>query len=389
MRKCLILFLFFCSAVLRAQQDNPLRISSSDTRLIRNDDGSFELYVRKVAGRESILLTDSTADSSQMADSYTLRAYQNHPSYGRRILNGVYIDNEERRRRNLEPLYFLTDSSAEVVPRFGTDSEWFHIHLPRAVIFGYPWSIEGQFDFEEGTWFNIRAFALKDTDYGSRRLNTDYRDNPFLLRTRSEKPPLNVREIPFDAMSSQTNGKFFRPKDSEEMVRMASAIIQHHRSDSVDIAFVIDTTISMKQHMDYVKKELLPQMYRQMHEVYPNRKLRFGIVLYRDYPPDQYLTRVTPLSDDMAVIERTIEDVVVGGGGDIPEAVYEGVYAALTELDWQGTERIIIQIGDAPPHRTPVKDIDEALVLATAKEKNAVIYTIFLPDSRQGQGQQN
>src|SRR5262249_1826747 len=41
------------------------------------------------------------------------------------------------------------------------------------------------------------------------------------------------------------------------------------------------------------------------------------------------------------------------GGGDAPEAVYDGLEAACGELDWRPhSRRLAVLIGDAPPHGT-------------------------------------
>jgi hypothetical protein len=370
---------------LYGQQNEALHILPSQTHIVANADGSFELYVQKVPGLESILLTDSTADSDNLADSFALRAYNNHPSFEneRRILNGVIIDNIQRISAGLEPLYFLTTSSASFAPFLDDGKLYFHLHLPASVIYGYPWSVEGQFDFVSGTWFNIRAFALKNTDYGNRQYSNDYRDNPFILQGNKPIVTYPTAQANFEALANATGGQFYRPENSTEMVNLIKEqMLKGEQSTSFDVAFVIDSTISMKQHITYLKKELVPILLTKLAQNSGNNKLRLALVLYRDYPPNQYLTRVSAFTTQAKNFEETIKAIQVGGGGDIPEALYEGLYDGLTKLDWQGNRRLIIQLGDAPPHPKPLGNVTSTMVIDEAIKKNITIVTLFLPENR-------
>lgn len=52
----------------------------------------------------------------------------------------------------------------------------------------------------------------------------------------------------------------------------------------------------------------------------------------------------------MEKVRKAINDAKVDGGGDAPEAVFAGLVRCL-ELPWaQGSYRVVILIGDAPPH---------------------------------------
>ncbi|MCL2520348.1 MAG: VWA domain-containing protein [Spirochaetaceae bacterium] len=368
---------------------NPLQIGAGETRIFANRDGSFELFVLAVPGRASILLTDSSVDESQLADSYALRSYDEHISLvgERRILDGVYIDNTDRIARGLEPVFFLMSSRPLAVPFFNDEREWFHIHLPSAVIWGYPWGREGQFEFNEGTWFNIRAFALPDTNYGNNQYGVDYYDSAFIIRTGIPLPQLPPPHRPFQVFTAATGGRFWGDvQQSSQLGAITQDILAAHSAgNTIDLAFVIDTTLSMKVHLDYIKDELLTNLMQQVQAANPSRTLRLAIVRYRDYPPAQYLTRTAAFSTDLASHNAFIRAIIAGGGGDIPEAVYEGLQAAL-QLDWQSDERIIIQIGDAPPHPTPrgrgEQWVDGQMVIDLANQKNIKLYAIYMQDPR-------
>ena len=67
------------------------------------------------------------------------------------------------------------------------------------------------------------------------------------------------------------------------------------------------------------------------------------------------------------------------GGRDIPEAIYEALFAALTHYEWTGDVREIILVGDAPPHPLPRGSITEEIVYDQARELGVRINTIMLP----------
>ncbi len=81
--------------------------------------------------------------------------------------------------------------------------------------------------------------------------------------------------------------------------------------------------------------------------------LRVGLVEYRDHPPqDQsFAAQVHPFTADLQQAQAVIEHLVPNGGGDGPEAVYDGLFAAGADLQWQAhSQRLAVLVGDAPPH---------------------------------------
>lgn len=343
-----------------------LKILPEETRLLRNADGSFELYVLKTEGRESILLVDSSADPNGITDNYALRAYDWDASYGdeKRLLNGKLLEAEE-------PLYFLMSSNAQSVEGFPEGTRWFHIHMPAAVLYGYPWGREGQFEIKPGTWLNVRAFSAPHADY-----QQPYGDNPFVISRKIKEEPRAEREEPFFVLAAQTQGRFYNVKNSAEMLESIGALLLENQAQPLDIAFVIDTTISMKDDIEAIKKELAALLAENYGET---GAARIGFTLYRDYG-EQYLTQPHSFSSDIKTAQNILQGITVAGGRDIPEAVYEGLETALDQLSWQSAARIIVQIGDAPPHAKPRGEASQATALAKAAAKNVKIYCILLPD---------
>ena len=81
--------------------------------------------------------------------------------------------------------------------------------------------------------------------------------------------------------------------------------------------------------------------------------IRFGIVSYRDHPPQDrtYVTRVFDFTDKIKVVYKEISGLNPSEGGDTPEAVADGLYDARTKLSWQkDSYKALLLVGDAPPH---------------------------------------
>jgi hypothetical protein len=80
--------------------------------------------------------------------------------------------------------------------------------------------------------------------------------------------------------------------------------------------------------------------------------LRVALVEYRDHPPQEmsYVTRHYALTNDLAKIQKVIDGLYASGGGDAPEAVFDGVHEAAVLTEWRkNSARFILLVGDAPP----------------------------------------
>jgi hypothetical protein len=81
--------------------------------------------------------------------------------------------------------------------------------------------------------------------------------------------------------------------------------------------------------------------------------LAYGLVLYRDHPPQDmtYISRYMQLTTNYELFKQAVIDMKAGGGGDGPEAVIDGLYDAIGNIQWRGnSEKFIYHILDSPPH---------------------------------------
>ncbi|KAF0529172.1 kinase-like protein [Gigaspora margarita] len=93
-----------------------------------------------------------------------------------------------------------------------------------------------------------------------------------------------------------------------------------------------------------------------------NIKFWVGFCGYRDYSDDinEHL-QIFDFTNSYEKFKTYITSKVTAkGGDDIPEDVLGGLNAAITRMTWSNTTRILIHIGDAPPHgRNYTRDYDK------------------------------
>jgi len=120
----------------------------------------------------------------------------------------------------------------------------------------------------------------------------------------------------------------------------------------MDVAFVVDTTGSMKDDIRAVK-DSLSQIVSHITSRTKDLEIRFGVVSYRDHPPQDrtYVTKVFDFTDNVKRVKKLIADLRPSEGGDTPEAVADGLFDARTKLSWdKDAYKVMLLVGDAPPH---------------------------------------
>jgi hypothetical protein len=121
-------------------------------------------------------------------------------------------------------------------------------------------------------------------------------------------------------------------------------------SNDVDVVFVFDATGSMGDELRYLQEEMKDVIARAK-EATGGLNIRTGAVVYRDHG-DEYLTRISRLTEDIRTTQTFIDKQEANGGGDYPEAMPEALMAALNSAGWdpEARARIAFLILDAPCH---------------------------------------
>lgn len=421
MKKGFLFFITLC-VVSFALSAEDLIVHPEDVRLVYDDGQKFEnasgyhLYIRKKDGMESVMLVETTKDPSGVNDNYAYRALTYNEINGDEIryLNGKRLVSEYSK-------FSLIDSTAEDDEVFG---KAFHIYIPSEIQYGYPWGRNGTVKIDRGTFINIRSFAKKYADYTGA-----FADNPFMfdLGKPVEKPKPPVVEVAevileqpveaepepepveepviltdeynpaaaesFKDIAGFSGGQMVFSKGPESISDdLMGAIDRISPKHYVDVVFAIDATGSMKDDIQKLREEWVPQLLDKLKEF---EDIRIGLLLYRDYG-DNFNYKKLPVkfydfTRDVNQFKRDLNSFKIYGteGGDIPEAVYEALWGAMEFYEWRPhVYRKIILIGDAEPHPTPrgSKKYSKDLVALTSREKNVIIDTIIVPDDKSKRG---
>jgi VWA domain-containing protein len=136
-----------------------------------------------------------------------------------------------------------------------------------------------------------------------------------------------------------------RPTAKNEIRAAVDALNQ------VDLCFTVDTTGSMGPFIQAAKQHLLETIRTLRAD--QGIDLQAGLVEYRDHPPQDrsFVTRLYPLTADLEEMQRVINSLRADGGGDAPEAVFDGVHDACNRMSWREHScRFVLLVGDSPPH---------------------------------------
>jgi hypothetical protein len=359
-------FFFFCVFSLARLSGQDLSLVPEDFRFEQRADSGFHLFIRKKAAISSVLLTESTRDPSMNADNFAYRALEWNPVNGNeiRLLNGVPIPRESR-------VFSLIASATEPHPELG---EAFHIFVPWVVYYGYEDGRHGEVLMTNGTYINVRTFSFPYADYRG-----SFADNPFVLQgvqRPAEEPAVEQIEEVEEAyveIARKANGDFIYASNPSDLIDIIESLLKREEGKSIDVVICLDTTGSMGKYIDSVRRMLIPMMRRTLVADW-----RIGMVLYRDYPPDAYITKIVPFTKDFSSFQRNLNAIVTWGGGDVPEAVYEALYDGADKFPWAAESRLLILVGDAPPHPVQRGDISQEMALEKIAEKGLNLSAILL-----------
>ena len=119
------------------------------------------------------------------------------------------------------------------------------------------------------------------------------------------------------------------------------------RRYGLDVVIVFDSTGSMSGEINQVKGKI-DRIGSALMKLVP--KTRIGVTTYRD-DGDAYLVKGLPMTNDIQQVKTYLDTITAGGGGDLPEAVQEGLRWSMDNNQFRSRARkIILLFGDAPPH---------------------------------------
>ena len=394
-------------SIVYTSEQQKIRVENQNVRLIADkENGGYHLYVKKSPNINSILLTETTKDPTGKNDSYAYRAKEYNKINGdeKRILNGEFLVSEGAK-------YSLVDSTPEETDFFGPA---FHIYIPQTLVYGYEWSRNEEIQIDKGTFINIRSFEKPYADYEG-----SYVDNPFMfdfvkikkpkkiqktkakkeekpkeeILTKIEEPEVLEEEtiliddynpVAYEKLN-EVSKDLILSKGPETLIEDIKSVLEEDKDAVLDVVFAIDTTGSMKNDMEKLRTDFEPLLKELFKD---NNNARVGLLLYRDYG-DGYNYKELPVKpygfvNNFSAITKNLNAVRIYGkeGGDVPEAVYEAMYASSQFFAWrfEAKKRVVI-IGDAEPHPYPRKTgkYSKEYVTGLLETQGVKVTTILLP----------
>ncbi len=367
-----------------------LSVKSSDIIVEKDKISGYHVFIKQKDGVNSVLLTETSKDPTNKVANYAYRSSEWNEINGneKRILDGKFLESEYSKNS-------IVDSSVENHETLGNA---FHLYLPEKLIYGYPWTRNGEVKIEKGTFISIRTFEKPYADYSG-----GYLDNPFMFNFIPRKKEPATKEI--EPKKETILSEFYNPNAvdsfkelsedgfmtySEGPESLVDDILKSFKNinpkDRVDVVFAVDATGSMKNDIEYLRQNLIPQLEAELLNF---GSVRLGLLLYRDYG-DNYTYQGLPVkffdfvytSDEFYA---NLNDFKIRGneGGDVPEAVYEALYGSMEFYNWDPkAQKKIILIGDAEPHKRPRGSIKctKEMVLELSRQKNILIDAIIIPE---------
>ena len=136
--------------------------------------------------------------------------------------------------------------------------------------------------------------------------------------------------------------------------------------------FVVDTTGSMGDELNYLKEEIKDVIER----IDTDQKIRLSLLFYRD-EGDQYVTNFFDFTTNINEQINNINLQKSSGGGDFEEAVDVALNLGITQGSWNDySNKILIHVLDAPPHSTKQNLNLFANSLLTAAQKGIRIIPV-------------
>ncbi|MDL2207238.1 hypothetical protein LJB82_00775 [Desulfovibrio sp. OttesenSCG-928-M16] len=162
-----------------------------------------------------------------------------------------------------------------------------------------------------------------------------------------------------------------------------------------DVVFVMDTTRSMQPYIAKVTEVVRTISKNIAANPALNEKIAFGVWAYRDsmsipdigYLVNNFTPQLKPVEDFLPVLEQVKETAT--DSVDMPEDMFAGLEAAITQTAWRGDEamRIIVLVGDAPSHELGHKwnssgqDENTLRILATQNRINLLSLHVMNPNA--------
>lgn len=223
-----------------------------------------------------------------------------------------------------------------------------------------------------GEYTLIEGALLKANDtVTGKRISQGPTPSIFVRAVNKDETPV-VPEVPKKPEVLEVPEVPNVPKEPEEPKKPKAT----QKPPKIDVLFLIDSTGSMGDEIKVVKEKIEDIIFEVLNGT-PKPDVRFAIVTYRDRG-DDYITKTFDFTKDVEEIKAFLRGIKARCGGDGPESVNEALHVAINECEWGDDEHVkmILLIGDAPPHMDYKDDYDYREEVVIAKQKGIKIHVI-------------
>jgi hypothetical protein len=231
-------------------------------------------------------------------------------------------------------------------------------------------------DDDDGRPVSGAKVGLRDPDGKVLATRTTYADGRVLLYP--PRPSGQDTSVAYDVVVTKGDASATAALDAEARAQTITLPDAARIADPVpvDIVFLLDATGSMGDEIEQLKANVV-SVAEQLDKLSPRPDVRFALTSYRDRG-DEYVTRTTDFTSDVAAFTETLRGVVANGGGDTPESLNAGLHDALAEPAWRDgdTIKLVFLVADAAPHLDYTDDADYAQEMVTAAERGIKIHPI-------------
>ena len=123
--------------------------------------------------------------------------------------------------------------------------------------------------------------------------------------------------------------------------------------NKIEIMFVVDSTGSMSDEMNYIKSEII-DVIGKVRTRNPDSQINLAMMVYRD-TGDTYVTKYNDFTADVEAQQKWFAKQTASGGGDLPEAVEVAMKEAVSKQWSENSTKLIIHVADAPSHNDDVQ----------------------------------
>ena len=147
---------------------------------------------------------------------------------------------------------------------------------------------------------------------------------------------------------------------------------------NINIVFVIDGTQSMGEFYKPVVSSISAIIDNPIDV---DANIRFGAIIYRDYPDNSDAYKVYSLTSDYDRIKSKLSNTVpFSNDNDLPEAQYNAIINGIPEVGFKkGQSNIVILIGDCGNHDPDLKNqsIDDAIEVLKPFDVNFISFQVI------------